>query len=68
MDSNPLIDGVQGWTFIGATTNFTAPGQIGFSSDGVDTFILFNTDSDAIHESTIRVVGVQDVDASWFLV
>jgi Ca2+-binding RTX toxin-like protein len=66
MDSDPAVSDTQGWTFIGATTTFTAPGQIGFSSDGVDTFILFNNDTDAIHEATIRVLGVQTVDAGWF--
>jgi Ca2+-binding RTX toxin-like protein len=68
MDSNANEDdGSQDWTFVGATTSFTAPGQIGYSSDGTDTFILFNTDNDAIHEATIRVVGVHTVDASWFV-
>lgn len=66
-DSNDLVAGNQDWIFVGATTSFKAPGQISFSSDGVDTFILFNTDNDAIHEATIRVVGVQTVDASWFV-
>jgi Ca2+-binding RTX toxin-like protein len=66
MDSNPLVPGTQDWTFVGATTSFTVPGQIGFSSDGVDTFILFNTDNDAIQESTIRILGLHTVDANWF--
>jgi Ca2+-binding RTX toxin-like protein len=66
-DSNDLVAGNQDWTFVGATASFTAPGQIGFSSDGVDTFILFNTDNDAMHEATIRVLGVQTVDAGWFV-
>jgi Ca2+-binding RTX toxin-like protein len=67
MDANSVVAGFQGWTFVGATTSFTAPGQIGVSSDGVDTFILFNSDTDAIHEAAIRVLGVQTVDVSWFV-
>jgi Ca2+-binding RTX toxin-like protein len=66
-DSNDLVAGNQDWTFVGATTSFKAPGQIGVSSDGIDTFILFNTDNDAIHEATIRIVGLHTVDASWFV-
>jgi Ca2+-binding RTX toxin-like protein len=66
MDSNELVTGVQAWTFVGATTSFTAPGQIGVASDGIDTFILLNTDNDAIQEATIRVLGLHTVDASWF--
>jgi hypothetical protein len=65
-DGNDFIGDTQSWTFVGNTTNFTAPGQIGFSSDGIDTFILFNTDDDVIQESTIRVLGLHTVDVSWF--
>jgi Ca2+-binding RTX toxin-like protein len=67
MDSNVLVPGSQDWTFVGATNNFTAPGQVGFASDGVDTFILFNTDGDAIQEATIRILGLHTVDPSWFV-
>jgi Ca2+-binding RTX toxin-like protein len=67
MDANPGMAGVQDWTFVGATNSFTAPGQVGFASDGVDTFILFNNDNDAVHEATIRVLGLHNVDASWFV-
>jgi Ca2+-binding RTX toxin-like protein len=66
MDSNDLVAGSQDWTFTGTTT-FTAPGQVGFSSDGVDTFIFFNSDNDPVAESAIRVAGVHNVDASWFV-
>jgi hypothetical protein len=66
MDSNPLMADTQDWTFTGTAT-FTAPGQIGTGSDGVDTFIFFNTDTDAGAEATIRVLGLQIVDANWFL-
>jgi hypothetical protein len=57
---------VEGWTFTGTVT-FTAPGQIGTGSNSVDTFIFFTTDTDAAAEGTIRVIGLQNVDASWFL-
>jgi serralysin len=67
MDSDPLVTGVQGWTFTGTAT-FMAPGQIGTGNDTIDTFIFFNTDTDAAPEATIRIIGLQNVDASWFFV
>jgi Ca2+-binding RTX toxin-like protein len=66
MDSDPLAPGTQHWTFTGTAT-LTAPGQIGTGSDGVDTFIFFNTDTDSAPEGTIRVIGLHSVDASWFM-
>jgi Ca2+-binding RTX toxin-like protein len=66
MDSNPLIDGVQHWTFVGGAP-LTAPGQISVANDGVDTLLLFNTDTDGAAEAVIKVGGLQPVDAGWFL-
>src|SRR5262249_29100246 len=66
MDSNDAVPGSQDWTFIGASS-FTAPGQVRFGSDGVDTFIFFNTNSDPTAEAAIRVIGLHSVDASWFV-
>lgn len=66
VDANPLLPGDQMWTFTGPTT-FTAPGQIGSGTDGVDTFVFFNIDNDPSPEATIRILGVHNVDASWFV-
>lgn len=46
----------------------TRPGDIGYTTDGIDTFIHLNTDTDAAAEASIRVHGVYTVvDASWFV-
>jgi serralysin len=60
------------FTFVGvvnvaAGASFTAPGQIGFFTTATDTFILLNTDADGFQEATIRLAGVHNVDASWFV-
>ena len=46
---------------------FTGIGQINWSTDGINTYIHLNTDVDLDAEATIRVNGVQTVDASWFV-
>jgi Ca2+-binding RTX toxin-like protein len=60
------------FTFVGvvnvaAGASFTAPGQVGFFTTPTDTFILLNTDADGFQEATIRLAGVHNVDASWFV-
>ena len=67
IDANPAVAGDQAFTFIGPAASFTAPGQVSFTNDGTDTFILLNTDSDAAQEMTIRLSGVHQVDASFFV-
>jgi Ca2+-binding RTX toxin-like protein len=66
IDADVTVGGDQAFTFIG-TADFTAPGQIRTFTDGLDTFILLNTDTDAVQEATIRVLGVHTVDAGWFV-
>jgi Ca2+-binding RTX toxin-like protein len=63
------------FTFVGVVDvtqggSFTAPGQIGYFTSATDTFILLNTEVDAgidYQDATIRVAGVHNVDASWFV-
>jgi Ca2+-binding RTX toxin-like protein len=63
------------FTFVGVVDvtqggSFTAPGQIGYFTTGTDTYILLNTEVDAgidYQDATIRVAGVHNVDASWFV-
>jgi Ca2+-binding RTX toxin-like protein len=63
------------FTFVGVVDvtqggSFTAPGQIGYFTTPTDTFILLNTEVDAgidYQDATIRVAGVHNVDASWFV-
>ena len=66
IDADETVAGDQAFTFIGSGP-FTAPGQISTVTDGIDTFILLNTDGDAVQEATIRVLGVHAVDATWFV-
>jgi Ca2+-binding RTX toxin-like protein len=66
IDANTTVFGNQAFTFIGIGP-FTAPGQIRAQTDGTDTFLLLNTDADAMQEGVIRMLGVQTVDAGWFV-
>ncbi len=55
--------------FIGnaATNPFTAPGQINFTSDRSNTYIMLNTDGDLDPEAVICVLGSHMVTAGWFI-
>jgi Ca2+-binding RTX toxin-like protein len=66
IDANTLVAGNQAFSFVG-NNPFTAPGQVRTFTDGVDTFIALNTDKDLDPEGMIRVLGVQTVDAGWFV-
>src|SRR5262245_45202230 len=74
IDANETVAGDQAFTFVGVVnfTNsfFTGAGQIGYFTDGTDTYILLNTRVDAgpvdYEEATIRLTGVHTPDASWF--
>jgi hypothetical protein len=63
------------FTFVGVVGSFaapwvTSPGQIGYFTTATDTYILLNTEVDAgidYQDATIRVAGVHNVDASWFV-
>ena len=68
IDANTTVSGNQDFTRVVAGLSMT-PGEIGFTSDGVDTFFHLNTDNDIHAEVTIRVAGVftADPDASWFV-
>ena len=67
MDSNKLVAGSQDWTFIGTGDPFTAPGQIGFGTDGTNTFIILNDGNNINDGVAIQISGVHNVDASWFV-
>ena len=70
-------NGDQAFTFVGVvdfqTHFFTGPGQIGFFTTATDTFILLNTVVNPgpggidFEEATIRLSGVHNIDASWFV-
>ena len=67
IDANETLGGNQDFTFVGGD-NFTAAGQIRYGTDGVNTYIAFNTDNDfSDNEAVIMVAGVVAPDASWFL-
>jgi Ca2+-binding RTX toxin-like protein len=67
-DANETIAGDQAFTSIQVGGAFTAPGQIIVQNNGVDTFLLFNTDNvgGADAEFVIRLQGLHNVDLSWF--
>jgi len=66
IDADETAAGNQAFTFIG-TAPITGAGQISFFTTDTDTFILLSTDADTAQEMTIRVQGVHQVDASWFV-
>jgi Ca2+-binding RTX toxin-like protein len=67
MDADDSVpgDGDQNFTFID-TAAFTAPCQINWFTNGTDTFIQLNTNTDSAADSVIQINGVHTVDASWF--
>ena len=65
-DADETVAGNQAFTFIG-TAAITGPGQISYFTTATDTYILFGTDADVFQEMTIRLTGVYNVDASWFV-
>jgi Ca2+-binding RTX toxin-like protein len=67
MDADDSVpgDGDQNFIFMD-TAEFTAPGQINWFTNGTDTFIQLNTNTDMAADSVIQINGVQTVDASWF--
>jgi Ca2+-binding RTX toxin-like protein len=66
IDANEMVAGDQAFTFID-TAAFTAPGQINWFTNGTDTFIQLNTNSDLTQDAIIQVLGVHTVDAGWFV-
>jgi len=64
-DADPFSAGQQHFSFIG-TGAFTGAGQINWFTNGQDTFVELNTDTDATPEALIRIQGVHTVDATWF--
>jgi Ca2+-binding RTX toxin-like protein len=75
-DSNPIYASMDDFTFIGnyfTAGGFTAPGQVAYTSDATDTYLIFNTDDDytintlAEFEFAIKVSGVFTPDANWFV-
>jgi Ca2+-binding RTX toxin-like protein len=65
IDADETVAGDQAFTFIG-TAAFTAPGQINWFTNGIDTFVQLNTNADLTVDGIIQVLGVQTVDAGWF--
>ena len=63
-----LRAGDTAFSFIGTAYDpFTAAGQVCWLPGETDTYILLNTDGDAAIDGVIRVLGVHEVDASWFV-
>ena len=61
-------NGDTAFSFIGTAYNpFTAAGQVCWLPGETDTYILLNTDGDVAIDGVIRVLGVHEVDASWFV-
>jgi Ca2+-binding RTX toxin-like protein len=65
IDANATLAGDQAFSFIGPNA-FSAPGQIRYSDNGVDTFIELNTDNIFIPDAVIRISGLHTPDPGWF--
>jgi Ca2+-binding RTX toxin-like protein len=66
IDANATLPGNQAFDFI-EDDAFSAPGQIRYSSNGVDTFIQLNTDNIFVSDAVIQISGLHTPEASWFV-
>jgi Ca2+-binding RTX toxin-like protein len=66
-DGNAANGNTAFYFFGAANIPFYAPGQISYTDNGQDTFILLNTDGDAEAEGVIGVAGLQVIDYGWFV-
>ncbi|MGH6770773.1 MAG: calcium-binding protein [Xanthobacteraceae bacterium] len=66
VDANQTRSGNQAFEFIG-TAAFSQPGQVRWFTSSTETKILLNTDRDSGFEAMIRIVGLHQPDASWFV-
>jgi Ca2+-binding RTX toxin-like protein len=66
IDANMDLAGNQDFTFIGPA-DYSGAGQIRVVTDGADTYLAFNTDSASDNDGAIRIIGLHNVDASWFV-
>jgi Ca2+-binding RTX toxin-like protein len=66
IDANATLAGNQAFAFIGEAA-FSAPGQIRYYDNGVDTFIELNTGNDLAADAAIHLSGLHTPDASWFV-
>jgi Ca2+-binding RTX toxin-like protein len=76
IDADVPTPGNQAFNFIGeyfTAGGFTAPGQVAYTSDATDTYLIFNTDTVltindvADFDFAIKVSGVYTPDANWFV-
>lgn len=66
IDANEGVAGDQAFKFIG-TQGFNGPGEVRYVQFGGETCVLLNTDSDADYEGIIRLSGLVNPEASWFI-
>jgi Ca2+-binding RTX toxin-like protein len=65
IDANPLMGGDQAFTFVG-TADYSDVAQIRVVTDGIDTYLAFNTDYNPDNDGAIRLVGLMTPQESWF--
>jgi Ca2+-binding RTX toxin-like protein len=67
LDADDTVVGNQDFAFVG-TNAFTAAGQVRYHDEGIDTYVVFNTNADlSNHEFGIRLTGLHTPGAGWFL-
>jgi Ca2+-binding RTX toxin-like protein len=66
IDANATLAGNQAFTFI-EDDAFSAPAQIRYYHNGVDTFIELNTGNDLAADAAIHLSGLHTPEASWFV-
>jgi len=62
IDADETVAGDQNFTFI-STAGFTAPGQVSWVTNGIDTFLQLNTNADMAADATIQLNGVLSGDS-----
>ena len=65
IDANATLAGNQAFTFIDEAA-FSAPGQIRYYDNGVDTFIELNTGNVLAADAAICLSGLHTPNETWF--
>ena len=67
IDANVYAGGDQDFTFIGNAAFSGTPGEVRYYHSGGNTYIEMQTGTSVDVEGIIRLVGIHNPDASWFL-
>jgi Ca2+-binding RTX toxin-like protein len=67
IDADVYADGDQAFTFIGTNAFSGTPGEIRYYHSGGNTYVELQTGTSVDVEGVIRLTGIHDPEANWFL-